>query len=381
MRDRRPTWIEVDLDTIARNLALLRRRLGPGCRILAVVKADAYGHGAAAVSRRLEIEGIDLLGVASAEEGRALRESRIGTPILVLGAVDAGQLPALVKDALIPTACSLPLLDAILAEARSASRGPFPFHLKVDTGMGRLGLLPGQVPEALDRIAASGAAAPEGLLTHLSCADDPEDQHTPQQIETFLALLRQMRERGFDPTFIHAASSGAILDHPASWFNLARPGLALYGIHPSARSTRIDLRPALSFRSRLVLLKTLEPGSPVGYGRSFVTRRRSLIGIVAAGYADGVNRLLSNRGEALVRGRRAPVAGRVSMDHSTLDVTDIPGVSEGDEVTFIGRQGREEITATEVAAWAETIPYEILCHLGPRVPRLYVAAGVVAEKL
>ncbi len=378
---RRRTWVEVDLDAIARNLALLRQRLGNGCRVLAVVKADAYGHGAIAVSRRLEAEQVDLLGVAIPEEGRALRESGVRAPILVLGVVDRDQLDGMARDSLIPTVCSLPMLDAILEFQRRAARRPLPFHLKVDTGMGRLGLLPGQVPEALDRIAASGAGPPEGLLTHLSCADDPEDQHTPQQIEIFRSVLSCLRDRGFNPAFVHAASSGAILDHPASWFNLARPGLALYGVHPSEKTTRIDLRPALSFRSRLVLVKTLEAGSPVGYGRSFVTRRRSLIGTVAAGYADGVNRLLSNRGDALVRGRRAPFAGRVSMDHVTLDLTDVPCAAEGDEVTFIGRQDAEEITATEFAAWAETIPYEVLCHIGQRVPRLYMAAGRAAEML
>jgi len=374
------TWVEVDLDAIARNLALLRQRLGAACRVLAVVKADAYGHGAVAVSRRLEAERIDLLGVAIPEEGRALREAGIRAPILVLGFVDEAQLAGMMRDGLIPTVCSLPMLDAVLAFERGPARR-LPFHLKVDTGMGRLGLLPDQVPEALDRIAASGVGPPEGLLTHLSCADDPEDQHTPQQIDVFRTVLSSLRERGFSPAFVHAASSGAILDHPASWFNLARPGLALYGIHPSEKSTHIDLRPALSFRSRLVLVKSLEAGSPVGYGRSFVTRRRSLIGTVAAGYADGVNRLLSNRGYALVRGRRALLAGRVSMDHVTLDLTDIPGASVGDEVTFIGPQGDEEISASEFASWAGTIPYEVLCHIGHRVPRLYMAAGAAAEML
>ena len=376
----RPTWLQVDLDALADNLSALRRRVGPA-RVIAVVKADAYGHGAVAVARRLEAERADALAVATAEEGLELRAAGLRSPILVMGAVSPGQLPALWGERIVPTAYSLGSLEAILAEGRRLGRA-VPFHLKLDSGMGRLGLLPEQVPDAYARlIAAREHATLDGLMTHLSCSDDPDDPHTPQQVSTFTGLVEQARALGLTPRWVHAASSGAILDHPASWFDAVRPGIALYGIHPSPRSSRLDLTPILSFKTRLILVKQLPAGRPVGYGHAFVTRRPSVIGTVAAGYADGIGRAVSGIGSALVRGRRAPYAGRVSMDSAALDLTDVPGAAEGDEVVLVGGQGQEEITVVEMADWSGTIPYEVLCRLGPRVARLHQQGGARQKTL
>lgn len=373
--ERGRTWAEVDLNALARNLHVLKEHIGPDQLILAVVKADAYGHGAVNVARCLQAEGVEMLGVATPEEGLGLRRAGLDVPILVLGPVPAHWMSLMAETALTPTAFGPSSLDAIL-EAGNRPGRPLSFHLKVDTGMGRLGFLPDQMPAALERIASTpGKAVLEGLFTHLSCSDDPADPFTRAQLSAFSAVLRRVRAAGFSPRYIHAANSGGILDHPDAHCNMVRPGLLLHGIHPAPSSSRLDLSPTLAFKTRLALIKRLPAGSPLGYGRSFITVRPSLIGTVLAGYADGLNRLLGRRGHALVRGAQAPYVGRISMDFAMIDLTDIPRADEGDEVVLLGRQGNEEVHATQFAAWAETIPYEALCSIGSRVPRIYRWAG------
>ncbi|HET9482217.1 MAG TPA: alanine racemase [Candidatus Polarisedimenticolia bacterium] len=377
----RPIWIEVDLNAVSENFRLLRNRIGTGRAILAMVKADAYGHGAVEVARRLASDGVEWFGVAAVEEGQQLREAGIRLPVLVLGAFSPGQLPAMDAACLTPCAYSLSSLASILSYS-PASGGSLGFHLKVDTGMGRLGVQPDQLDEAIATILSAGTAARlDGFFTHLSCADDPEDPHTARQLELFGRLAGRLRASGLTPRFVHAANSGGALDHPASRLDLIRAGIALYGLHPSSKSSRAPLRPALALKSRLVLVRRVGAGTPIGYGRTFVTERPGVVGTIAGGYADGVFRLLSNRGRALVRGRRVPFAGRVSMDHSALDLTQVEGAAEGDEVVLIGRQGEEEISAEEFAGWAETISYEAVCRLGRRVARVYLPEGRVEKRL
>jgi alanine racemase len=367
----RPVWAEVSLDAISHNLRAIRRRVGASRRVVAVVKANAYGHGAIQVARRLEADGIDLLGVAFAEEGLELRRAGVVAPILVMGASTPAQLPEMIASSLIPTVYSASFLDELLSWTHRAAT-PTVFHLKVDTGMGRLGLLPEELPAALARLATrSGGVELGGVFTTLSCSDDPDNPHTSSQIAVFEETLGRLREAGFTPAFVHAANSGGVIDHPPSWLDTVRPGVMLYGIHPSDRSTRMELQPALSFKARIALIKRVPAGTPLGYGASFICARPSIIGTVPAGYADGVSRSVASRGHVLVRGSAAPYAGRVSMDNFMLDLTDVPGVTGGDEAVIIGRQGTREITVSQFAAWSDTIPYESLCRLGPRVPRIF----------
>jgi alanine racemase len=366
---RRPAWIEVDLDAIAHNYRLVRGRIGPDRRVLAVVKANAYGHGAVPVARRLVTEGADMLGVATAEEGHELREAGIIAPVLVMGAAGAAQIPGMLAAGLTATAYSAASLDAILGAGDAGH--PVPFHLKLDTGMGRLGLVAGELPEALARLSGRrGRASMTGIFTTLSSSDDPDDPFTASQLRLFASALQAVRDAGFSPGFVHVANSGGIIDHPPSWLDTVRPGIMLYGVHPSGRSSRMDLRPALTVKSRLVLVKEVPAGTPIGYGRAFVTRRPGRIGTIPIGYADGIPRLFAEEGHALVRGRAAPYAGRISMDHCMLDVTDLPQAAEGDEVVLLGRQCAAEITADLAAGWARTISYEILARLGSRLSRL-----------
>ncbi|HKY32060.1 MAG TPA: alanine racemase [Candidatus Polarisedimenticolia bacterium] len=370
----RAAWVEVDLDRLAANVRCLRARAA-GRPLLAMVKADAYGHGAVEVSRRLAKEGVERLGVAIPEEGHALRAAGIALPILVLGAAEASQLRAMADAGLTPAAYSERFLQAILEEGRRLGR-PLPFHLKIDTGMGRLGIQPARLGEALRLVAAAkGAGTLEGVFTHLSCSDDPSDPHTARQLALFEEALRAVREAGFTSVLAHAANSGGLLDFPGSLFDLARPGIALYGMRPSAASRDAGLRPLLSFKTRLVLVKELPAGQSIGYGREFVASRPSRIGTIAAGYADGISRMCWGRGHALVRGAAAPYAGRISMDHSMIDLTGVEPAEEGDEVVLIGEQGGAAVTADQFAAWSGTIAYEALCRIGPRVPRFHHQRG------
>jgi alanine racemase len=265
-------------------------------------------------------------------------------------------------------------LTSILEARRRLSRA-IPFHLKIDTGMGRLGLLPHELGAALDRIAALPQPALEGVLTTLASSDQEESPRTVEQLRLFTSALEEIRRRGLRPQHVHIANSGGILNHPPTWLDMVRPGILLYGLRPAEAPPLDALIPALSLRSRILQIKAFPAGSPIGYGGAFVTVRESLVAVIAAGYDDGLNRLMHDTGEVLVRGRRAPFAGRISMDLSAIDVTDVPQAAEGDEVTIIGSQGEEIVTAWDVARQCRTIPYEVLCGIGARVPRVYLGEG------
>lgn len=365
----RPTWAEVDLDALLHNLALVRRQVGDR-PLLCVVKANAYGHGAVEVGRVLEEAGAAVLGVALPEEGVELRRAGIRLPILLLGGLTADQADLVIAHDLTPAVYRPDQVEAL--DAAGARRGvDMPVHLKIDTGMGRLGVPAAEVPAFAPRLAAARRVHLTGAFSHFAAADDPSDPFTGVQIDRFLGALAALRERGLDPPQIHLANSAAVTDHPPAWLTLVRPGIVLYGYPPSAAVAVRDWRPALSLWSRIVYMKEVPAGTPLGYGRTFVTSRPSRIASLAAGYDDGLPRLLGNRGHVLVRGRPAPIVGRISMDLTTVDVTDIPEASLGDPVVLFGRDGHTTLGADRVAGWAETIVWEVLCGIGSRVPRLY----------
>ncbi len=370
----RPAWVDVDLDALLANLAAIRRR-APGMRTLAVVKADAYGHGAVGVSRALERGGVEWLGVALLEEGAELRRAGIALPILVLGTARPAKIALYRRYRLTPTISSLGEL-ALWRQWVAGEVEPQPVHLKVDTGMGRLGIAEGEVAEALAALRAEPRLRLAGLLSHFADADDPASPRNRLQEERFAAVVAALTPAEREGIEIHMANSAAALSRPAARFTLGRLGIALYGVDPLAQAA--DLAPVMSVAARIVQLREVPAGTPLSYGGRTVARRRSRIAVVPVGYADGYAWRLTGRADALVRGRRVPIAGSVTMDMTLLDVTDTGG-EVGEEVVLLGRQGGEEVSAAELARHAGTISWEILCHLGLRLPRRYRRDGRVEE--
>jgi alanine racemase len=373
----RPAWADVDLDALAANLRYLRSRVAPA-RILAVIKAGGYGHGAVPVARALEAEAVDWLGVALVEEGADVRRGGVETPMLVLGVAQRDQLPLFRRYRLTPTVSSLDQLELWLTWQASMPGHSQPIHLKIDTGMSRLGLGLDEATEALARIRRSPGLELEGLLSHLADADLLESPHNRDQIERFDGLVDLLLPQERERVLLHLANSAGALHHPASRHGLVRLGLALYGLDPAARDR--DLRPVMSVRSRIVLVRDVPAGAALGYGGRHVTGRPSRIAVVPVGYADGYSWRLTNQAEVLVRGKRAPVVGSVTMDMTLIDVTD-NAARLGDEVTLMGRDGDDEITAADLGRIAGTLPYELLCLLGLRLTRRYWRAGRVVEEL
>lgn len=369
--DNRPTAAIIDLRALDHNFQEVRRR-AEGRKVLAVVKAQAYGHGALQVSRRLLDLGADMLGVALVEEGKELRDAGIDAPILVMGSMFPEQAAAAVSLGLTPAIFTLSLARA-LSEAARAQRTRVAVHVKIDTGMGRIGAPPEEAPQLIAEMEKLEGIEVQGLMTHFADADLRDKQFASKQMERFESLIKELDARGIDIPVRHAANSAAVLDFRRALFTMVRPGLMLYGYNPLETGTEAaDLQPALSLVTRIAFLKKVPAGIPISYGRTFTTERESIIATLPIGYADGYSRSLSNKGEALVRGGRARIAGRVCMDMCMIDVTDIPGVREGDEVVLIGSQGNERITADDIAAKTGTIAYEVLCGISSRVPRIYL---------
>jgi alanine racemase len=373
----RPTRAEISLDALEANVASLRTRVG-GKPILGVVKADAYGHGAVPVARCFQRLGLEHLAVALVEEAAELRQGGISIPILVMGALEPSQMRLAVQLEVTPAIFRQDQLEALETCAAAASRR-VPYHLKLDTGMGRLGVPWRAVSGFLRESGRFHHLDLQGIFSHLACADDPSHPLTRIQLERFEAALATARSLGYRPRACHLANSAAVLDHPPVWLDLVRPGLALYGYHPSSKSSRFALRPVMRMSSRIVYLKEIQPGDSVGYGATATASRSMCVATVAAGYDDGVMRSLSNRGHFLVRGASVPILGRVSMDLTTLDVSDVPGASLGDEAVFLGAQDSAFQGADQVAEEAGTIPWEILCGIGSRVPRVYLRGGEIVE--
>ena len=353
------------------NLGTARRLAGPGVAILAVVKADAYGHGDVETARVLCAEGVRHVGVADVTEGARLREAGIDAAIVVLGSVYPEDAAALARHSLVPVVPGLDLLRHL--DTYGAEHGvAVPCHLKLDTGMGRLGFLPAAIEEWLPELGRLRAVRIEGVMSHFATAEQPASASCRGQLCAFRQTLERMRAAGHSPAPAHMANSAAIMGLPEARFDMVRPGGMLYGIysHPPL-AERVRLAPVLTWKTRVLQLKTLPKHSPVSYGGTFVTRRKSVIATLPVGYADGYKRSLSNKAAVLIRGRRVPVVGRVTMDLTMVDVTDIDGVEPGDEVVLLGRQGTETISAEEMAGWADTISYEILTSISRHIPRRY----------
>ncbi len=366
----RPTVAEIDLDALAFNYRQIRKRTPKGAKLLAVVKADAYGHGAIPVSLRLEKLGVEYLGVAIPEEGVELRKGGVKAPILVLGGIFGGDVDQIFRFNLTPVAFRQDSLKLLSKEAERRNKR-VRVHLKVDTGMGRLGVPLAHWPAFLKEIRDFRKMEIEGILSHFSMTEE-EEGFTQQQWENFLGAVEMAKEIGISCKYLHMASSAMLAASPSYSGNLVRPGIMLYGSYPSPMSQGLlELKPVMTLKTRIHYLKSVPPGSRISYGGTFATRRESLIATLPIGYADGYSRQLSNRGEVLIRGKRAPVVGKVCMDFIMVDATGIPNVSIGDEVVLMGGQGREQITAEEIADKIKSISYEVFCTVGKRIPRIY----------
>jgi alanine racemase len=366
----RPTVGEVDLGALEFNYRQIQKRIPEGVKLLAVVKADAYGHGAIPVSLKLEKLGVEYLGVAIPEEGVELRRGGVKAPILVLGGIFGREVDQIFRFRLTPVIFRKDSLKLLSQEAERRRR-KVKVHLKVDTGMGRLGVPSSLWPDFLKEVKRLPNIEIEGILSHFSMLE-PEKDYTKNQWGAFQRAVTLAQEMGISCQYLHMASSATLTAFPGYSAKLVRPGIMLYGSYPSPKfQSLIPLKPVMTLKTRIYFLKSVPPGTRISYGGTFKTKRESLIATLPIGYADGYSHHLSNHGEVLIHGKRAPVVGKVCMDFIMVDVTDIPHVSVGDEVILMGRQGRDQITAEEIAEKINSISYEVLCLIGKRVPRVY----------
>jgi alanine racemase len=368
-----PTVATVDLPALAYNLSQFRGLLSPGCDVLPVVKANAYGHGASETAQALIRLGIARLAVFSTEEGIALRQAGINVSVVILGPVFREQVEDLFAYQLTPVV-SDPSLLTVLAQAAASRTDPYPIHLKIETGMGRLGLTQDELETLISSHRFPSSLQLEGLMSHLADSDGLTPEATEEQISRFNKAMKVVVQGGFRVPLIHMSNSGGAVRFPSAHFSLVRPGIILYGYHTLPSTVTVpDLKPVLSLKTCIAQLRTIQPGETVSYNRTFTAKRLTRIAILPIGYADGLSRHLSNRGHVLIQGHRAPLVGLVCMDMVMVDVTTIPGAAVGDEVVLIGQQENERITAREIAEWAGTIPYEVLCAISPRIPRRYLS--------
>jgi len=370
--ENRPTCAIIDTEALRFNYAQLKAGIPATTKMMAVVKANAYGHGGLETATVLEGLGCGFFGVAMPEEGAALRAGGISAPVVVLGGIFPEQVEELFTFDLTPVIFDIKTARLINDFAK-ASGTRKKVHVKIDTGMGRLGLMPGQAAHFFEEFKPMANLELEAVLSHFSESEAKDRSFTEGQLALFLDTVKAIRAAGIDPPIVEIANSAAAAAYPEARLGMVRPGIMLYGSYPAPHlAASIKLRPAMSLKTSVLHIKTLEAGTPVSYSRSFITKRRSVIAVLPIGYGDGLPRSLSNKGSVLVRGARAPIAGTVCMDLTMCDVTDIPGVSAGDEVVVIGAQGEEQITAEEVAAAAGTISYEVLCNISARVARRYI---------
>jgi alanine racemase len=362
----RPTWAEIDINSLKSNFFHVKKLIGSETGIMSIVKADAYGHGAVAVSKALfESCGSQMFGVATVEEALELRESGIKAPILVLAGINPNEAKTVVKSELTPTIYSLQLASA-LNDYASKLGVRVGYHLKIDTGMTRLGIGIDEIYDFMNEMVCFKNLNMEGLFSHLANADMELVDYTLKQIRIFKDIHSIMNQAGVFPKYLHIANSSAIQRIPLSHMNLVRPGIMLYG---SGINQKIKLSPVMKLKTRVIQVKQVPPGIPVSYGGTFVTKRPTVIAILPIGYADGYMRNLSNRAKVSTKGYSAPVVGKVCMDLTIIDVTDVPGIKEDDQVILFGD---ESVTVEDVARWAGTISYEILSITGKRVPRVYI---------
>jgi len=367
----RPTVCLIDLGALRWNFRQARQKVGPQVKILSVVKANAYGHGACEIAEVLEDEGSDGFGTATVEEGIELRKRGIQSPVVVLAGVYPNQLEDIERYDLTSVICESEVLSRLKKIAKKR-KGRLNFHLKVDTGMGRVGFLASESASWLPDLRDLKELKLQGVFSHFSKAESVTGKYTKKQLESFRQVLQQLQANSHQPSFVHLANSAAIITLPEAYFTMVRPGLMLYGIYPSPEMVNeISLKPVLTWKTSIHQLKRVPKGFSISYGQTFTTQRESMIATLPLGYADGYKRSLSNRGAVLVRGQRAPIIGTICMDLTMVDVTDIRGVSQGDEVVLLGQQKDAAISANEMASWANTISYEILTSISARVPRIH----------
>lgn len=364
----RPVWAEVSLQALRHNYREIKKQLAAGVKLCAVVKANAYGHGAVPAARVALEEGADYLAVATLSEGMELRQAGFTTPILVLGLVMPEDAKDVVDYELTQVVCEMSLAEALSQEAvRQQKKARI--HLKVDTGMGRIGVRPEEIGALAEKIAKLPGIEMEGMFSHFAMADCKDKGYTQKQLAAFKEAIAAVEGRGVKLAIKHIAESAAILEIPEAHFDMVRAGVIQYGLWPSEEVTHpLDLQPVMSLKAKVVWLKTLHQGESIGYGRQFIAERESRIATLPIGYADGYIRAYGKQGYVEIHGQKAPIAGRVCMDQVMVDVTDIPHVEIGDEVTLFGS---ESLTIDEVAKWGETINYEIPCLISSRVPRVY----------
>jgi alanine racemase len=370
------TWTEVNLDAIAQNVKNIKKLIGEKKELMAVVKGNAYGHDILEVSPVVLENGATRLAVARLEEAIFLRKAGITVPILVLGLTLKQQAEFLVSYDITPAVCEFEMIEK-LSESAVQMNKMTKIHLKVDTGMGRIGIFPYDVLRFIKRIKALKNVEIEGIFTHFSVADEKDKFYTEEQFRKFIEILTILEKEGIKIPIKHVGNSATLLDLPHMWLDMVRPGLAIYGLYPSKEVKKtINLIPAQQFKTKIVFIKELPLGESISYGRTYITKRRMRVASLPVGYADGYNRLLSNQGEVLVRGQRVPIIGRVCMDHCMIDVTNLTQVEIGDEVVLWGRQEEEMITVEEIAQKIRTINYEIV-HMPDkkRVPKLFIRDG------
>jgi alanine racemase len=368
-----PTWVDIDLDALVENLRTIRRSLANGVAVLLTVKADAYGHGAVQVAHAGDA-WVDWYGVATLDEALELRKAEVRKPILILSPVIEEEIPGVVDNGFAVTVPSLEFARQIAAYAGGKNVAT-EVHVEIDTGMGRTGFFAGEAEGLVAAISRLPGLKLGGVFTHYPTSDtDPE--FTREQVRRFLAVIERLRSAGVKIPLIHSANSAALASVPETHMQMVRPGLVAYGHTPAGAEQRLKVRPVMSWKSRLVQVRRIPQGTPVSYGRTYATARDTLMGVVPVGYGHGYPYRLSNAGRMVVGGKLVPVIGRVTMDMTMVDVTDVsPAPSIGDEVVLMGRAAGAEITVDDVAGWAGTISYEIMCGISKRVPRMYLRHG------
>jgi alanine racemase len=368
----RPTWAAIDASALAANLRAVQDHVGSRCRVLAVVKADGYGHGAIDAAKSFVDAGAWGLAVSLIEEGVELRQAGVRAPVLVLGGVPPGSEDVVVHGSLTPVVWAPQHLQLLTAAVRRSGADTLPIHIKIDTGMSRLGVLPEDLPALLDwyELHAASELRIEGVMTHFACADDPDDEQTSlAQLDQFRACLALLGDRGIHPSIRHVCNSAGLVRYASAHLDMVRPGIALYGAASSDAVALPGLRLGMAVHSRLLGIRELPAGAKVSYGHRQTLTRASRLGIVPVGYGDGYPRNMSGQAQMLVRGHRVPIVGNITMDLTMVDVSDLPDPREGERVTLLGRQGREQLDVYELAGWAGVIPYEIVCGISKRVPR------------
>ncbi|MCF6158605.1 MAG: alanine racemase [wastewater metagenome] len=368
----RPAWVEIDLPALRYNITAIRKWIGPHIRIMGIVKADAYGHGDYEVSKVLLDHGAKMLGIAILEEGIQLRTKGIKAPLLLLGGIFEEQIDAVIRYDLIPTIYDVSLASLLSQRAGNLSR-ILKVHIYVDTGMGSIGVKHTKAVDFVKCIKNMKNLLVDGIYTHCSRSDEKDPEYTQVQIQRFKNVLTALDTMNISIPLRHMANSGAIIQYPDTYFTMVRPGISLYGIYPSKEVTReIGIKPVMSFKTKVIHITDKEPGESVGYGRGYKVTKPTRVATLPLGYNDGYNRLLSNQGKVLVKGVRTSIIGRVCMDQCFADITDIEGVSVGDEVVLYGTQGQETISIESIAQQLNTIPYEVTCNISKRVPRIYI---------